>query len=118
MRRAKTKVWSKQSPHFPWQYTICWRCGSSDLTNQAISVCTHIHRGKITHIKPGFSLHLHKSDLGEKRACLILESVDHSLTTSGALTTNPMDQSARAERVYRRQTRRSAGRRRSSSSSA
>lgn len=30
-----------------------------------------------------FSVYLHKTDLGEKRACLILEKVDHFLTTLG-----------------------------------
>ena len=30
-----------------------------------------------------FSVYLHKTDLGEKRACLILEKVDPLLTTLG-----------------------------------
>ncbi len=43
-----------------------------------------------------FSVYLHKTDLGEKRACLILESVDHLLTTSGALKTNRTVENASA----------------------
>lgn len=39
-----------------------------------------------------FSVYLHKTDLGEKRACLILEAVDRFLTTSGALKTNGTDE--------------------------
>lgn len=34
-----------------------------------------------------FSVYLHKTEMGDKRACLILEEVDHFLTTSGALKT-------------------------------
>lgn len=39
-----------------------------------------------------FSVYLHKTDMGERRACLILEGVDHSLTTSGALKTDGTNQ--------------------------
>lgn len=39
-----------------------------------------------------FSVYLHKTDMGEKRACLILEGVDHLLTTSGALKTDGTNQ--------------------------
>ena len=37
---------------------------------------------------PSFSVYLRKTELGEKRACLIVETVDHFLTTSGAPKTN------------------------------
>jgi integrase len=47
-----------------------------------------------------FSVYLHKTDMGEKRACLILESVDHLLTTSGALKTNRTDESANAASAH------------------
>jgi integrase len=43
-----------------------------------------------------FSVYLHKTDLGEKRACLILEKVDHFLTTSGALKTDRADEGQNA----------------------
>lgn len=47
-----------------------------------------------------FSVYLHKTDLGEKRACLILESVDHLLTTSGALKTNRTVENASAASAH------------------
>jgi hypothetical protein len=43
-----------------------------------------------------FSVYLHKTDMGEKRACLILESVDHLLTTSGTLKANRTNENANA----------------------
>jgi hypothetical protein len=46
------------------------------------------------------SVYLHKTDMGEKRACLILESVDHLLTTSGALKPNRTDESAKAASAH------------------
>jgi integrase len=47
-----------------------------------------------------FSVYLHKTEMGEKRACLILESVDHLLTTSGALKTNRTDGTTTAAPVH------------------
>jgi hypothetical protein len=48
-----------------------------------------------------FSVYLHKTDMGEKRACLILESVDHLLlTTSGAVKTNRTVQHASAASAH------------------
>ena len=57
-----------------------------------------------------FSVYLHKTDLGEKRACLILESVDHLLTTSGPLKTNRTDETTSAAKVYPLQNHKSADR--------
>jgi hypothetical protein len=47
-----------------------------------------------------FSVSLHKTDIGEKRAYLIVESVDHFLTTSWALKTYGTDENANAATVY------------------
>jgi integrase len=47
-----------------------------------------------------FSVYLHKTDLGEKRACIILEGVDHLLTTSGALKTNRTVENASAASAH------------------
>jgi integrase len=60
-----------------------------------------------------FSVYLHKTDMGEKRACLIVETVDHFLTTSGALKTNGTEETTSAAMVYPLQTHRSADRMRS-----
>ena len=47
-----------------------------------------------------FSVYLHKTDLGEKRACLTLETVDRFLTTSGALKTNRTNENATAASAH------------------
>jgi integrase len=60
-----------------------------------------------------FSVYLHKTDMGEKRACLTLEAVDHLLTTSGALKTNGTDENANGATVYPLQNHRSADPKRS-----
>ena len=48
-----------------------------------------------------FSVYLHRTDLGEKRDCLILEIVDQLLTTSGTLGT---DENAEAQSAANAQT--------------
>jgi integrase len=60
-----------------------------------------------------FSVYLHKTEMGEKRACLIVETVDHFLTTSGALKTNGAEETPSAASVYPLQNHRSVGRIRS-----
>ena len=60
-----------------------------------------------------FSVYLHKTEIGEKRACLIVESVDHFLTTSGALKTDGTQENASGATVYPLQNHRSADRMRS-----
>jgi len=56
-----------------------------------------------------FSVYLHKTDLGEKRACLILESVGRLLTTL-RLTTNRTEETASGGPVHHPQIHRNAGR--------
>jgi len=51
--------------------------------------------------RQSFSVYLHKTDPGEKRACLILEIVDQLLTTSGTLGT---DENAEAQSAANAQT--------------
>lgn len=60
-----------------------------------------------------FSVYLHKTDMGEKRACLILEGVDHLLTTSGALKTNRTDGNASAAPAQLLQNHKNVDRKRS-----
>jgi hypothetical protein len=60
-----------------------------------------------------FSVYLHKTDMGERRACLTLEAVDGLLTTSGELKTNRTDENASGATVYPLQNYRSADRMRS-----
>jgi hypothetical protein len=45
---------------------------------------------------PSFSVYLHKTEWGEKRACLIVETVDHFLSTSGAPKTNGAEETTSA----------------------
>lgn len=55
-----------------------------------------------------FSVYLHKTDMGEKRACLILEAVDHLLTTSRTDGTLKTHQHASAATVQPLQNHRTA----------
>jgi integrase len=55
-----------------------------------------------------FSVYLHKTDMGEKRACLIVETIDHFLTTSGALKTDGTNQPTSDARPHPLQTDRIA----------
>jgi len=55
-----------------------------------------------------FSVYLHKTDMGERRACLTLEIVDRFLTTSGALKTHGTHQVTSAATAHPLQNHKNA----------